>query len=118
MPAITNTDRGRAGLRAWLTHVSEVYERHGAVIRTWTEAELAGDSVARQGDHVLTGVDGGAHPPGAGAPAIGAGPHGRTLAVMMMVERFHYYAATGQVDASRDELLDTLTDVIMAAIFS
>lgn len=35
----------------------------------------------------------------------------------MMVERFHYYAATGQVDASRDELLDTLTDVIMAAIF-
>ena len=55
MPAITNTDRGRAGLRAWLAHVSEVYERHGAVIRTWTEAELAGDSVARQGDHVLTG---------------------------------------------------------------
>ena len=35
----------------------------------------------------------------------------------MMVERFYYYAATGQVDASRDELLDTLTDVIIAAIF-
>lgn len=34
LPAITNTDRGRAGLRAWLAHVSEVYERHGAVIRT------------------------------------------------------------------------------------
>jgi hypothetical protein len=40
-----------------------------------------------------------------------------TLAVMMMVERFHCYAATGQADASRDELLDTLTDVIIAAIF-
>lgn len=34
----------------------------------------------------------------------------------MMVERFNYYVATGQVDATRDELLDTLTDVIMAAI--
>jgi hypothetical protein len=35
----------------------------------------------------------------------------------MMVERFHCYAATGQVDASRDELLNTLTEVIMVAIF-
>ena len=47
----------------------------------------------------------------------GLDPTIATLAVMMMVERFHCYAATGQVDASRDELLDTLTDVIMVAIF-
>ena len=46
----------------------------------------------------------------------GLDPTIATLAVMMMVERFHY-AATGQVDASRDELLDTVTDVIMAATF-
>jgi AcrR family transcriptional regulator len=56
LPAITDTDRGRAGLRAWLARVSEVYERHGAVIRTWTDAELAGDWVGRQGDGLLTGL--------------------------------------------------------------
>jgi hypothetical protein len=34
-----------------------------------------------------------------------------------MVERFNYYVTTGQVDASPDELLDTLTDTITAAVF-
>jgi hypothetical protein len=37
---------------------------------------------------------------------------------MMMVERLNYYAASGQVEVrDEDELLDTLTDVIMAAAF-
>lgn len=53
---------------------------------------------------------------GVGIGAGEADPTIATLAVMMMVERFNYYAATGQVDATRDELLGTLTGVITAAI--
>jgi len=37
---------------------------------------------------------------------------------MMMVERLNYYAASGQLGVREgDELLDTLTDIIMAAAF-
>lgn len=115
---VTNSPRGRAALRAWLARVSEVYARHGRVIRAWTESELSADlGLARIGDDVLTGV----------ALALtrrlrvprrsGLHPTIATLALMMMVERLNYYAASGQVDASPDELLDTLTDVIMAAAF-
>jgi AcrR family transcriptional regulator len=115
---VTNSARGRAALRAWLARVSEVYARHGRVIRAWTEADLSGDvGPGRLGDEVLAGM----------ALALtrrmrvpkrsGLHPTIATLALMMMVERFNYYAAAGQVDASPDELLDTLTDVIMAAAF-
>ncbi len=115
---VTNSDRGRAALRAWLARVSEAYARHGRVIRAWTEAELSGGPVGRRGDDVLTGL----------ALALtrrmrvpkrsGLDPTVATLALMMMVERLNYYAASGQLDLhDGDELLDTLTDVIMAAAF-
>jgi AcrR family transcriptional regulator len=115
---VTNSARGRAALRAWLGRVSDVYARHGRVIRAWTEAELSGDPVGRHGDDVLTGL----------ALALtrrmrvpkrsGLDPTIATLALMMMVERLNYYAASGQVDLDdEDELNDTLTDVIMATVF-
>lgn len=115
---VTNSARGRAALRAWLARVRETYARHGRVIRAWTEAELSGDPVGRHGDDVLTGL----------ALALtrrmrlpkrsGLDPTIATLALMMMVERLNYYAASGQVDLDdEDELLDTLTDVVMATAF-
>jgi AcrR family transcriptional regulator len=115
---VTNSPRGRAALRAWLARVSEVYARHGRVIRAWTEAELSGDPVGRHGEDVLTGL----------ALALtrrmrvpkrsGLDPTVATLALMMMVERLNYYAASGQLDLDdEDELNDTLTEVIMDAAF-
>jgi hypothetical protein len=88
------------------------------VIRAWTEAELSADPIGRQGEDLLTGL----------ALALtrrmrvpkrsGLDPTIATLALMMMVERLNYYAASGQVEVrDEDELLDTLTDVIMAAAF-
>jgi AcrR family transcriptional regulator len=115
---VTNSPRGRAALRAWLARVSDVYARHGRVIRAWTEAELSGDPVGRHGEDVLTGL----------ALALtrrmrvpkrsGLDPTVATLALMMMVERLNYYAASGQLDLDdEDELNDTLTEVIMDAAF-
>ncbi len=37
---------------------------------------------------------------------------------MMMVERLNYYATTKQLVATRDELLDTLVEVITSALFA
>jgi AcrR family transcriptional regulator len=115
---VTNSARGRAALRAWLARVGEAYARHGRVIRAWTEAELSGDPVGRHVEDLLAGL----------ALALtrrlrlpkrsGLNPTVATLALMMMVERLNYYAASGQVQLrNEDELLDTLTDVIMAAAF-
>jgi AcrR family transcriptional regulator len=115
---VTNSARGRAALRAWLARVSEAYARYGRVIRAWTEAELSADPIGRRGEDLLTGL----------ALALtrrmrvpkrsGLDPTIATLALMMMVERVNYYAASGQVEVrDEDELLDTLSDVIMAAAF-
>jgi AcrR family transcriptional regulator len=115
---VTNSARGRAALRAWLAQVREAYARHGRVIRAWTEADLSGDPVGRRSDAILTRL----------ALALtrrmrvpkrsGLDPTIATLALMMMVERVNYYAASGQLPVDDgDELLDMLTDVIMATAF-
>ena len=115
---VTNSARGRAALRAWLARVSEAYARHGRVIRAWTEADLSGEPVGHRGEDVLARM----------ALALtrrlrvprrsGLDPTIATLALMMMIERLNYYATSGRLDVHEgDELLDTLTDVIMAAAF-
>jgi AcrR family transcriptional regulator len=116
---VTNSAHGRSVLRAWLARVREVYARRGPVIRAWTEAELSGDAgPSRHGEDVLTRM----------ALALtrrmrlpkrsGLHPTIATLALMMMVERLSYYATSGQFDLDdEDEIIDTLTDVIMAAAF-
>jgi AcrR family transcriptional regulator len=118
LPILTNTEKGRGALRVWLDQFADFYERSGPVIRSWTEAELFGDSIGRHGEDVL----------GAMTAAMTRNlrlprrakldPTVTGLALMMMIERLNYYATTRQVVASRDELLDTLTDVITSALFT
>jgi AcrR family transcriptional regulator len=115
---VTNSPQGRAALRAWLARVSEAYARYGRVIRAWTEAELSGDPIGHRAEELLTGLVLALTrrlrlPKRSGLDRTIA-----TLALMMMVERLNYFAASGRLDVQEgDELLDTLTDVIMAAAF-
>jgi AcrR family transcriptional regulator len=117
LPTVTNTDDGRASLRAWLERFADLYEKFGPIIRTWTEAEMSGTRVGRNGQDVLgrltATMAGNIRPPKRSKvdPTIAA------LALMTLVERLNYYATTNQVDASRDELLDTLVDAITRALF-
>jgi hypothetical protein len=97
-------------LRAWLARFADLYEHYGPVIRTWTEAESNQVDVDRLGSDVLGGL----------ATELAERLPGRndvdmavaSLAVVAMIERFNYYVLSGQVKATRDEALDTLTDVI------
>jgi AcrR family transcriptional regulator len=115
---VTDSAQGRAALRAWLARVSEAYARYGRVIRAWTEAELSGDPIGRRAEELLAGLVLALTrrlrlPKRSGLDRTIA-----TLALMMMVERLNYFAASGRLDVDEgDELLDTLTDVIMAAAF-
>ena len=56
LPKVANSEQGRAALREWLDRFADLYERSGAVIRTWTEAELSGEGVGRKGEDALGGL--------------------------------------------------------------
>ena len=117
LPLVSNSDKGRAALRAWLDDFADLYERYGAVIRTWTESELSGDSSGRQGDDALGGMVGGLMSQVRIPKRSGLDPTVATLALVTMCERVNYYATTNQVKATREELLDTLVEIIDAAVF-
>ncbi len=118
LPKVTNSDRGRAELRAWLDRFADLYERTGDVIRSWTEAELSNDGVGRRGNDALGSLVTALMEQIRIPKRLGLDPALTSLALVTMCERFNYYATTGQVQVSRDELLTTLVDIIDAAIFA
>ena len=72
LPKVTNSEKGRAALRDWLDQFADLYERSGAVIRTWTEAELSGEGVGRKGADAIGEPGRNAHDPYQGSQAIWA----------------------------------------------
>jgi AcrR family transcriptional regulator len=115
LPDLEDSDAARAELRAWLNRFADLYAHFGPVLRTWTESEMArvgtaGPDVLGCLTEAMTGRVGRLRRNGL-EPAIAA------LALVTMVERLNYYSATRQLAASRDELLDTLVEVIDGALF-
>ncbi len=117
LPRVTNSERGRKALREWLDQFADLYERSGAVIRTWTEAELSGVSVGRKGADTISGLAETLMTRIRIPKRSGLDPAVAMLALITMCERFNYYATTHQVKVTRDELLTTLVDITDAAIF-
>jgi AcrR family transcriptional regulator len=117
LPPIRDTPSGRAALREWLARFAELYELYGAIIRTWTEAELFGDRSGQRGNDALGGLAAAMTANIRIPKRSGLDPAIASLALMTMVERVNYYTATGQLQATADEVLDTLVDVIAAAVF-
>jgi len=108
---------GRNALAAWLGDFAALYERYGAVIRAWTEAEMASLEFGRLGTDVLTRFTRvltqriGAAAPDDVDPVIGA------LALVAMLERLNYYVTSRQVPIDRDEMVETLARVTHASLF-
>ena len=117
LPQVSKGEKGRAAMRTWLDGFADLYERSGAVIRTWTESELSTDPSGRQGNDALGALVGGLLSQVRIPKRTGLDPTVAILALVTMCERLNYYATTNQVKASRDELLDTLVEIIDAAAF-
>jgi AcrR family transcriptional regulator len=117
LPPIDATARGRAALRAWLARFAELYERYGAIIRTWTEAELFGDRAGQRGNDALGALTAAMTRNIRIPKRSGLDPTIASLLLMTMVERVNYYTTTGQLEATPDEVLDTLVDAIIGAVF-
>jgi AcrR family transcriptional regulator len=111
-------DDGYRELHDWLERFVMLYERYGAVIRAWTEAEVSESEVGRMGADVLTGV----------TEALvtrlrqsdtspGIDPQVAALAAVAMVERLNYYVVSRRVRLDRAAMVDTLTALLHSGLF-
>jgi AcrR family transcriptional regulator len=114
--AVSADADGRSELREWLGRFADVYESYGPVIRTWTEAEIDSSEVGRLGTDALGALTTALAE--RARPAAGINPQLAAMSVVAMIERFNYFVVSGQVDANRDEMLDTLADVVHRALFA
>lgn len=117
MPRLRRGPQTRARLREWLAEFVDVYSRHGTILRTWTETEVAGDGVGRLGADLIGGLSGAVADKVALPRAAKLDPAVATLAIVVMIERLTYLHSSGQVAAGSDDLLDVLTDTIEAILF-
>jgi len=105
-------------LRDWLAQFVDVYSRHGAILRTWTETEVAGDGVGRLGADLIGGLSGAVADKVVLPRGSKLDPAVTTLAIVVMIERLTYLHSSGQVTASADALLDVLADTIESILFT
>jgi AcrR family transcriptional regulator len=115
---VTPDAAGYEELRRWIEQFSDLYLHHRAVIQTWTEADSAEGDIGRLGTNLLGGFSGTlAHRIGENG-SYGLDPDVAAMAIVAMIERFNYYfLVIGQVDSTREEMLDTLATVAHQGAF-
>jgi AcrR family transcriptional regulator len=117
MPAVTPGAAGSKALRVWLGSFADVYEHYGPVIRAWTEAEIGASEFGRMGTDVLTEFTRVLLDRVRQAAPADLDPVVASIALVAMIERCNYYVLSRQVQISREEMIDTLTSVTLAALF-
>jgi AcrR family transcriptional regulator len=108
---------GRARLQRWVRRFVDVYRKHGAVIRAWTEAEIGGSEFGRLGTDLLTQITSVIVGRVADVSPPDLDPTIATLAFVAMLERLNYYAMTDQVAVDPDAIAATIARVTHAALF-
>jgi len=118
LPTIGSDGDGRAALREWITRFADLYEEYGPVIRAWTEAEIGTHEFGRLGTDVLTRFTLTFTDRIAGRLPERVNPAIASLALVAMLERMNYYVLSKQVRVTREQMVDTLADVMHAALAS
>jgi AcrR family transcriptional regulator len=108
---------GRRELEEWIAEYSALYERHGPVIRAWTEAEIGNREFGRLGNEVRARFTGALAERIEEVAPPDLDPETAAIALVAMLERLNYYAITRQVKLSRADIVETLTRVAHVAIF-
>jgi AcrR family transcriptional regulator len=116
LPPLAPDAEGAAALRGWLERFADLYTRYGAVIRTWTEAEIVDSDVGRIGSDLVNQFSRElALRLRSAAPDLDA--RVAAIAIVSMVERSHYYVAAGRPRVARDDLVATQAAVTLAVLF-
>ena len=110
-------DQGWRELRRWMENFSEAWQRYAPVLRAWTDLAMSDAELSAQG-HAAAGAVAQtlATRVAESGPEPGIDPLVASVAVVGMVERFHYlWQFAGQpIDA---KALDTLTTMVHRALF-
>jgi len=114
---LSDSAEGEAELRAWLHRFGEVYAAYGPVIQTWTEAEQGDTPEGRLGADVLGRFAAHLAERIRAAGVDGVDPQVAALALVAMIERVTYFAATRQIPADGDEIERTLAAATQRALF-
>ena len=114
---LTPGAKGRAELQAWIGGFADLYERYGAVIRAWTEAEIGAHEFGRMGNDVMIRFTSVLTERIAAAAPKDLDPVIAALALVAMLERLNYYVLSRQVRITKPQMVDTLARVTHAALF-
>jgi AcrR family transcriptional regulator len=110
-------DQGWRELRRWMEQFSAAWQRYAPVLRAWTDLAMSDPELSAQG-HVAAGAVAQtlASRIAECGPQPGLDPAAGAVAVVAMVERFHYLRqfAGDPVDAPA---LDTLTTMVHRGLF-
>jgi AcrR family transcriptional regulator len=109
--------RGLRELRGWVQRFVELGERHGPIIRAWTEAEVGTSEVGRLGTELLGEVALTLASRVQDSTGDGVDPTVASMAVVAMVERFDYYLVSGQIETPTEQVVDLLAGVAYAGLF-
>jgi AcrR family transcriptional regulator len=114
---IEPTARGLRELRAWVGRFVALGQRHGPIIRAWTEAEVGTSEVGRLGTELLGEVALTLVARVRSSAGEGVDPTVAGMAVVAMVERFNYYLVSGQLETPAEQVVDLLAGVAYAGLF-
>jgi AcrR family transcriptional regulator len=114
---IEPTARGLRELREWVRRFVALGERHGPIIRAWTEAEVGTSEVGRLGTELLGEVALTLVARVRSSSDAGVDPTVAGMAVVAMVERFNYYLLSGQIETPAEQVVDFLAGVAYAGLF-
>jgi AcrR family transcriptional regulator len=121
-PVVTSNEAGRAALRRWVQHFSDIYAKHATVLRIVSQAELVGEDVYGDGLQLLFRLAEAMTQGMTAAQRATDGeppPHAELTAVacLMMLERVNYLLCA-EVKMPVDEMNERLAAIIYAAFRS
>jgi AcrR family transcriptional regulator len=115
-PPLPPTGEGPAAVRDWLGRFADLYDREGAVIQAWTEAEISDSEFGRIGGDLVREFIG-----RIAAQIRPAAPDLDALmaatAIVAMIERSYYLFVSGTPKADREVVLDTVAGAIYAGVY-
>ena len=116
LPALDPDDAtSDAALRDWLDRFATLYRRHGAFIRTWTEAEIADSEIGSIGNDLVTQFSRElARRVSTAAPDLD--PAVTAFALVSMIERTNYLVESRRLRLDPAQAIATLAAVTMAAL--